>query len=143
MILPAMIRNGILIGVLLTAVSLGCATASPAKKGGALMGSWGGLHIGLELTAKGGTLEYDCAHGPIDEPGVPDRDGRFEAAGTHTAGHHGPIREGEQTESRRARYRGKVDGETLVLTVTLVDSKEEIGTFTLTRGAPPRITHCM
>jgi len=136
------IRHGVLTGALLAAISLGCAVASPVKEG-ALTGSWGGLHIGLELTAKSGTLEYDCAHGTIDGPVVPDREGRFEAAGTHTAEHHGPIREGEQSTSRPARYRGTVAGDTLTLTVTLADSKEEIGTFTLSRGAAPRITHCL
>jgi hypothetical protein len=137
-----MIRNGILSGFLCLAVAIGCATASPAKQR-ALAGSWGGRHIGLELTAEGGRVEYDCAHGTIDGPVVPDREGRFEAAGTHVAEHGGPVREGEEERGRPARYRGKVAGKTLKLTVTLVDSGEEIGAFTLTRGATPRLMKCL
>lgn len=134
-------RNGIRSG-LLAAIAIACTAASPAKDG-ALTGSWGGLHIGVELTAEGGRVEYDCAHGTIDGPVVPDGEGRFEAAGTHTAEHGGPVREGEEGAGRPARYRGKAAGKTLTLTVTLADSNEEIGTFTLTRDAAPRITRCL
>jgi hypothetical protein len=138
-----MVRNGILSGVLaVVAIACASASASPAQEG-ALAGSWGGPHISLELTVDGGHLEYDCAHGTVDGPVVPDREGRFAAAGTHTAEHGGPVREGEEGQGRRARYRGRVSGKTLTLTVTLADSNEEIGTFTLTRDAAPRLTKCL
>jgi hypothetical protein len=137
-----MIRNAILSGSLLVAIAIGGATVLPAKQR-ALQGRWGGRHIALELAAGGGTIEYDCAHGTIDGFIVPDRQGRFEATGTHTAEHGGPVREGEEKESRPAFYRGKVAGRTLTLTVILADSKEEIGTFTLTRGATPRLMRCL
>lgn len=107
------------------------------------MGSWGGLHIGLELAADGGRLEYDCAHGTIEGPVIPGHQGRFAATGTHFAEHGGPVREGEQEEGRPARYRGRLSGRRLTLTVTLADSNEEIGTFTLVRGAAPRIMKCL
>ena len=136
-----MLRKAIL-SALLAALAVSCAMASTAKDG-ALRGRWGGLHISLELTAEGGTIEYDCAYGMIDGPVVPDREGRFEAAGTHTAERGGPVREGEEKQRRPARYRGKVSGKTLTLTVTLTDSNEEIGTFTLTRGAVPRLMKCL
>jgi hypothetical protein len=74
---------------------------------------------------------------------VPDRDGAFEAPGTHVAEHPGPVREGEEEPARPARYRGRMSGARLVLTVTLVGSGEEIGTFTLTRDAPSRLTKCL
>jgi hypothetical protein len=124
------------------AVVIGCAAASPSQEG-TLTGSWGGRHIGLELTAEGGRIEYDCAHGTIDGPVVPDRDGSFEASGTHTAEHGGPVREGEPEHGRPAGYRGRIAGKTLTLTVTLVDSNQEIGTFTLTRDAAPRLMKCL
>jgi len=136
-----MIRNGILSGLLLAAVWIGCAAASTAKSG-ALTGSWGGQHIGLEATAEGARIEYDCAHGAIDSPIVPGRDGRFEAAGTHAAEHGGPVHEGESEEGQPARYRGELKGDILTLTVTL-DSGEEAGTFTLRRGATPRLMKCL
>jgi len=127
------------VGVL--ALAIGCAVASPARQR-ALTGSFGGRHIGLELSAKGGRVEYDCAHGTIEGPVVPDRQGRFEAAGTHVAEHGGPVRDGEE-EARAVRYRGETSGGTLTLRVTLVDSREEIGTFTLVRGVTPRLTKCL
>jgi hypothetical protein len=137
-----MIRTGALTGLLLAVAWIGCAGASSAKQG-ALTGSWGGPHISLEITATGARVEYDCAHGTIDGPIIPDRSGQFEAMGTHTAEHGGPVREDEEEAGRPARYRGKVSGKTLTLTVTLADSGEEVGTFTLTRGATPRLTKCL
>lgn len=135
-------RNSLACGLLLS-FGIGCAAASPAKQE-TLTGSWGGAHIVLELTAEGGRVEYDCAHGTIAGPVIPDREGRFEAAGTHSAEHPGPVREeDERREGQPARYRGKLSGDTLTLTVTLKDSNEEIGTFTLTRGATPRLMKCL
>ena len=140
-----MLRNRFLGGFLLVAISIGGATAAPARQR-PLVGSWGGLHIGLEMAADGGRLEYDCAHGTIEGPVVPGHQGRFAAMGTHFAEHGGPVREGEQEQGRPARYRGKVYGETLTLTVAPAGSNEaneEIGTFTLTRGATPRLMKCL
>jgi hypothetical protein len=138
-------RNGLACAFLL-AISIGCAAATPAEQE-ALTGSWGGPHISLELTKDGGRVEYDCAHGTIAGPVVLDREGRFEAAGTHSAEHPGPVREeDERREGQPVRYRGKVSGETLTLTVTPAGSNEtneEIGTFTLTRGATPRLMKCL
>ncbi|MEA2600212.1 MAG: hypothetical protein QOF89_1204 [Acidobacteriota bacterium] len=137
-----MIRNRILISILLAAVWIGCVAAHSGKgKSETLTGSWGGEHIGITFTAQGASVEYDCAEGTIDSPVVPDREGHFEAMGTHAAEHGGPVREGEQAETRPARYRGRVTGGSLKLMVTL-GSGEEVGTFLLTRDAQPRLTKC-
>jgi len=133
-------RN-VILSVLLVAIWGACATAAPAKK--TLTGSWGGPHIGLEITGETARIEYDCAQGTIDEPIVLDRAGRFEATGTHTAEHGGPVRQGEEPEARPARYKGKLNGKTLTLTVILTDSGENAGTFTLTLGAAPRLVKCL
>lgn len=137
-----MIRNGIL-SVLIAAVWIGCALASPPKEKPVLTGNWGGLHISLEITGKTARIEYDCAHGTIDGPIALDGEGHFEAAGTHAPERGGPVREGEEPEARPARYKGKLTDKTLTLTVTLADSGEDAGTFTLTRGATPRLTKCL
>lgn len=134
-------RNGIL-SLLLAAAWIGCAFAAPAKDK-TLTGSWGGPHIGLEITGETARIEYDCAQGTIDGPIVLDRAGRFEATGTHTAEHGGPVREGEEPKPQPARYKGKIKGKILTLTVTLTDSGENAGTFTLTRGATPRLVKCL
>jgi hypothetical protein len=107
------------------------------------LGAWGGVHVSLLLTATGGTLEYDCAHGTIDQPFDIDSAGRFQLAGTHTREHGGPIRKDEKPDTHPARYNGAVDGDTMTLTVTLTDSNEVLGTFTLTRGRMARVVKCL
>jgi hypothetical protein len=107
------------------------------------LGVWGGEHVNLVVTNAGGALEYDCAHGTIDQPLVTDSSGRFELAGTHTREHGGPIRSGEKPDKHPARYAGTTDGQTMALTVTLTDSAAPVGTFTLTRGRIGRILKCL
>ena len=107
------------------------------------LGAWGGVHVSLLLTETGGTLEYDCAHGTIDQPFVIDSSGRFQLAGTHTREHGGPIRKDEKPDTHPARYNGAVDGDTMTLTVTLTDSNEVLGAFTLTRGRMARLVKCL
>lgn len=108
-----------------------------------LLGEWGGDHIRLLLTETGGTLEYDCAHGTIDQPFVVDSAGRYQLTGTHTREHGGPIRRDEKPDKRPARYTGVADGDTMTLTVTLTDSNEVLGTFTLMRGRMARVVKCL
>ena len=106
-------------------------------------GVWGGTSIRIDVMADGATIEYDCAHGTIDEPLVADRDGLVTAIGTHVREHGGPIRDDEKPDRHPARYRGQLSGDTLRLTVTLTDAPQEIGTFTLTRGATGRVVKCL
>lgn len=107
------------------------------------LGIWGGEHVGLLLTERGGLLEYDCAHGKIDQAFVADGVGRFDLRGTHTREHGGPIRDDEEADTHPARYSGTTDGSTMLLTVTLSDSGEHVGTFKLTRGEAGRILRCL
>jgi hypothetical protein len=104
---------------------------------------WGGTSIRLDVTSQGATIEYDCAHGSIDEPLVADRDGRFIVSGTHVREHGGPIRQDEPPDRHPARYEGRLTGETMRLTITLTDLQQGIGTFTLTRGATGRLLKCL
>ncbi len=107
------------------------------------LGGWGGDHLRLLLTETEGTLEYDCAHGTIDEPFVVDSAGRFVLRGTHTREHGGPIRRDEKPDEHPARYTGATDGKTMTLSVKLTDSNESVGIFTLTRGRPGRVVRCL
>lgn len=106
-------------------------------------GIWGGTHIGIEVTESGAQLNYDCAHGSIDQPIVLDKNGRFEVNGTHTKEQGGPLRPGNENSGQRARYTGAVTGQTMTFTVTLTDTKETIGTFTVAHGQRPRIVKCL
>src|SRR5947209_6144391 len=109
---------------------------------GARTGTWGGEHIGLEVTAQGGQVEYDCAHGTIDQRIVPDARGRFDVRGTHVREHGGPVRKDETADGHPARFVGEIKGDTMTLTVTESDTEEAVGTFTLVFGQRPRVMKC-
>jgi hypothetical protein len=122
------------------AYMVSCSPTAPSR---VTAGTWGGDHVRLDVTAVGATLEYDCAHGTIDEPLAPDRGGRFSATGTHVFEHGGPIRVDETPNRHPARYDGQVSGDTLQLTVTIVDTQQGLGVFTLRLAALSRLTKCL
>jgi hypothetical protein len=105
-------------------------------------GEWGGVHLGLVASEAGADLEFDCASGRITGAVRPDGNGRFSVSGTQTPG-GGPIGFGEGAESRPARYDGTVRGDRMTITVTLTDTNETLGTFTLVRGASPHVFKCL
>ena len=122
------------------------ACSSPTGPGDRLaIGTWGGEHVALEVTAEAGRIEYDCAHGDLGEPLVVDRSGRFDVTGTHTPEHGGPVREDEKLVSHPARYVGRVDGDRMTLTVsiTVTNTAETLGTVALTRGVAGRLLKCL
>ena len=63
----------------------------------------------------------------ITEPIVADSSGRFGVSGTHTREHGGPIREDEKADTHPARFVGSTDGRTMRMTVTLMDSNQDVG----------------
>ncbi len=109
-----------------------------------LTGSWGGEHIRLVVTETGATVEYDCAAGRITEPILPDNDGTFQASGIHVFERGGPLRLGEPpAKAYPALYRGWTDGSEMRLTVTLLDTGREVGTFSLGLGRQPLLEKCL
>lgn len=104
---------------------------------------WGGQHVGLTVSATGGTLEYDCASGTIDQRIIAATNGNFIAQGTHTKGHGGPIMVGEIPDRHPARYDGWTDGKTMKLAVTLTDTGDKLGDFTLVWGQSPQVFRCL
>jgi hypothetical protein len=106
-------------------------------------GTWGGPHIQLVATADGAALEYDCAHGSIDGSLTADARGQFTLTGTYTRESGGPIRSSDTPDVHPARYQGKITGNELALTITLTDSGEMIGPYTLTRGESGRVYKCL
>ncbi|MDT7541159.1 MAG: hypothetical protein QOE33_1063 [Acidobacteriota bacterium] len=109
---------------------------------GARTGTWGGEHISLDVNAQGARVEYDCAHGTIDQKIVADERGHFDLRGTHVREHGGPVRKDETADSHPAQYAGQIKGDTMSLTVTESDTKEVVGTFTLVYGQQPRLMKC-
>lgn len=103
--------------------------------------TWGGKGIVVQVTDAGATVEYDCAHGTIERLELRG-DGGFEAQGTHTVESLGPTRAGAEPITRPARYTGSVSGDEMTLTVTLTETQEKVGTFSLGRGRRTRIVKC-
>ncbi len=108
-----------------------------------LAGNWGGEHISLTVLDSTANLEFDCAHGTIDEPISIDTEGNFEVTGIYVIEHGGPIRIDETLEKYPSLYKGRIEGEKMTLILILKDTETEIDTFWLTRGAEPIIYKCL
>jgi hypothetical protein len=107
-------------------------------------GNWGGEHIGIVVSDTGATIEYDCATGTIDEPLRLDASGSFDWHGTHVIGHGGPIMIGESPDEHPAEYTGHADAKQMTITLRLTDTTTFTPrTFTLERGANPRVFRCL
>jgi ketosteroid isomerase-like protein len=106
-----------------------------------LTGNWGGEGAGMQVTGRAAILDFDCARGSIDGPITPDEQGRFDVPGTYVEEGPGPVRP-DQLRGRPARYHGKVEGNTMTLSVELSGTDVRIGTFTLVRDRLPRIRKC-
>lgn len=120
--------------------SAACTSIAPI---GSVTGAWGGTHVGLNLSASGGQLDYDCASGRIIGPVIVGSDGRFAATGTHTPGTGGPDRVGEVKPSWPARYSGRVKGNEMTLRVEVPERAIVIGPLRLRRGAEPNLMRCL
>lgn len=107
-----------------------------------LVGVWGGEHIGMVVSDSSATIDYDCAHGTIDEP-FNTENGEFEVRGIHVFEHGGPIRIDETPDQHPALYQGTIDGNVMTLKVTITDTGVEIGTFTLNFGGNPNVYKCL
>ena len=114
----------------LLAVLAACsAPTAPEAQGG-----WGGPDASLSLSRAGGVLSYACGAGTMDATWTVSRDGQLTGTGQHFFG-GGPV-PSEGRAPHPARYSGRIDGDTLVLTVTLTDLGQTLGPFSLVRGGP-------
>lgn len=105
-------------------------------------GVWGGQHIRIEVGESGAEVEFDCAHGTINERIAADSEGKFVAKGSFTREHGGPMRSGEDTKGEPATYSGSIEGRTMSLTVKL-SKGDVIGTYTLTHGQMGKVVKCL
>jgi hypothetical protein len=129
---------------LLISLLMSCATTPrPAESRRVPEGQWGGGGIAIDVGKSGARIEFDCAHGTIDQPLAVDAEGQFDQPGTWGRDHPGPIRMGEEKSGEPARYRGKLEGGTLTLQIHLARDGRSVGSFTATQGATPRIHRCL
>ena len=112
------------------------------QEGPLALGSWGGQHISLEVTADGAIAEYDCAHSTISQKISLDRRGRFNVAGTYVAEYGGPVREGRQADGIPVQFTGRVSEKRMSLTVRRRGSGQIIGKFTLVFGQEAFLVKC-
>jgi hypothetical protein len=105
-------------------------------------GGWGGQNVQMEVTDKGARLRFSCARGSIEQPIALDAEGRFSVEGTLVAEAMGPTREDNPPKSRPAVFSGTVKDQEMTLTVTLKDSKDEPGKYSLNYGKPGRVFKC-
>jgi hypothetical protein len=105
-------------------------------------GDWGGKHVRMDVSQNGASLEFDCANGSIKQPVMLDSAGRFSAKGEFAREGFGPRREEEEPKRQPALYSGTVKDRVMTLTITLTETKEEVGTFTLTQGVRGRLWKC-
>lgn len=104
-------------------------------------GAWGGPHVNLEVSDGGATFDFDCAHGTISQSIPLDPDGNFDVSGEYTTEGPGPVREGDNAQSR-VHYSGKVSADTMTLVIRRDRSGEELGRFTLIHGKQGKIVKC-
>jgi hypothetical protein len=90
----------------------------------------------LTVTSAGATFRSECSNGMIGEAIVLDVTGRFDVPGTYQ------IQAGPTSPPRLARYLGFAVGETLTLTIMLIEDSQTFGPFTLTFGQVPQIGGC-
>jgi hypothetical protein len=102
---------------------------------------WGGDHIEMEVTGSGARIEFDCAHGTIDEAVRVDRQGTFQANGTFTPERSGPSRDGDASRSAKATYSGTIADDTMTLRI-VVDGQDRDTTYLLARDRAGNLRKC-
>jgi len=106
-------------------------------------GKWGGQGIAMEIGDRGGTVEFDCAHGTIAERISTKGNGSFAVKGTFVREHPGPIRRDEDPKGEAVTYSGTIEGQNMTLTIVAEGSKENLGTYKLTQGKDGRLRKCV
>jgi hypothetical protein len=104
-------------------------------------GAWGGEHVRLSVEDAGGAIEFDCAHGRLDEPLVLDDKGRFDVKGRFVR-EGGAVRQGQKEDARPARYKGETDGRRMTLEVVF-EGGESGGTFRLGKDERGKLVKCL
>jgi hypothetical protein len=135
-------RNTVLVIIGVVLLTVFSAGARPRRMQRSLSGIWGGQHISIEVSGSSASIEFDCANGTIKGPLTVDSKGRFTWRGYYNREHGGPIRRDEESNAQPAIYKGWIQDNTMTLTVTLANSDESLGEFTLKRGGQGRVFKC-
>jgi hypothetical protein len=105
-------------------------------------GTWGGRGIVFVVEKNSATIQLDCGSATISSRVRTGKDQKFTATGLYTRRAFGPVLRDALPRPQRARFEGQVTGKKMRLKVTLVDSGDVIGDFTLERGKQGQLTRC-
>lgn len=103
--------------------------------------TWGGNHVRLTMKPNGAELEFDCAHGEINQSLKADSEGHFDLEGTFVR-EGGPVRVDEPAKGQQVRYVGEISGNAMSFQIHFQNSKEPTEPFKLTRGSSGRLWKC-
>jgi hypothetical protein len=106
-------------------------------------GQWGGDHISMVVTATSVRLDFDCAHGAVDDTPLLDPAGRFNLSGVYVREHGGPVHDGEAEDSHAAVYVGQLEGSRATLSIQLTDESTWIGPFEARLGQQATVFKCL
>ena len=106
-------------------------------------GDWGGTGIRLVVGSKTTAIEYDCGQGEITDVLKVDKNGNFDAKGSHTRQMPGPTRQDRPDTPEPAHYTGKITGDRMTLKVTITDKEIQVGDFQLELGKKVRLHKCL
>lgn len=120
------------------AVLAGAAVAMTGNAGPGLTGQWGARGTNLSIGADGARLEQDCASGSF-APVKIDANGRFSTRGRYEAHKPGP-QPADAPDGGAAGFEGKLDGDTLRLTIRPADGAPQ--QLTLLRGKRAKLIRC-
>ena len=135
--------SGLLAGLILL---VACSNAS--QPGGRIVGSegqehWGGQGIILVVNAQGGSLEFDCAHGRLNEPVTLNASGGFKVQGRYVQEHGGPINADMPMYEYPALYSGQVVGSKMTLSIILSEKNQKLAEYSLEQNKPGHIVKCL
>jgi len=128
--------------ILLIVSALLVITASAGAQENDNATAWGGRGILLRMTEQGATLQFECAHGAIQQTIQPDAAGNFSVPGTYTPERGGPIQKDNASPDLPATYKGSISGDTMHLEVIPSDKRLQPPPFTLTKGRMVKIVRC-
>jgi hypothetical protein len=137
-------RTGHVVAMIVAFTGTNCATAAPTTADGmdaVRAGQWGGVHLAMTIASDRADLEFDCGKASVSGAIDTDRNGAFAVTGSFQPERPGPASR-EAPPARPMRLSGTVKGDEMQVTVRLTDSNEDVGTFTLTFGAAPRLVKC-
>ena len=105
-------------------------------------GIWGGRGISFVVEKNSSLIDLDCGKAAISSRLRARKDGKFSAIGIMTRSGPGPVMRDAPPRAQRVRFEGRVSGKQMTVKVTLADSGDLVGDYTLGRGAQSELTRC-